>query len=510
MATAPKNKVSPTEFARGATFGNPALDHGMLFKEQGSSGLRQYSGWVREEFLTQLVGRRGATVYREMSDNSSIIGGLVFAITQAIRKVDWDVVPASDKQGDKNEQEFVESLMGDMSHPWDDFNQERLSMLVYGFAPHEIIYKRRNGLKPEGGDVASSNFDDGRIGIRKLPIRGQDTILKWYFDGDGGVQGLQQQPYIGPIVDIPIQKLLLYRPSSHKQNPEGRSILRTAYRSYYFQKRMEEQEAILLERMSGLPVMSVPATLLNLAAQGDVQALATVAAYQRVVTNVRIDEQMGLLIPSDTFTDEDGKPSAIRQYSFSLETPKAGKGVIDSNITIGRYKTDQLMSVMADFLMLGHVERGTNNLGVTKVDMFYQAIEGWVTTLAEVDNRYLLPRIWKLNGLPPETMPHIKPRMPTRLDLDSLSAYITALAGAGVSLFPDMDTENFLREAGGLPTIDDEKEYDGIVAANKPPPPVVPLATGVPSGGAAATAGNKPAGAKPAAASKVPAKGKKK
>jgi len=489
--------TKPVSLMRGGTSGNPEMNRGMTFKEVGTSGLRQYSGWVREEFLPQLMGRRAATVYREMAENSATVGAMIFAIVQALRQVEWRVVPADDSAAAKKEQEFVESLMTDMSHTWDDFNIERLSMLIYGFAPHEIVYKRRNGLKPEGGKVPSSKFDDGRIGIRRLPIRAQDTVLKWYFDEDGGILGLQQQPYVGPMVALPIQKLLLYRPKSHKNNPEGMSVLRTAYRSYYFQKRMEEQEAILFERMSGLPVMSVPNELLSAAAKGDAEATATLEAYKAVVTNVRIDEQMGLIIPSDVWTDDDGKPSAIPQYSFKLETPSGSKGPVDPSKSIDRYKTDILMSVMADFLLLGHVQRGTNNLGVTKVDMFYQAIEGWLTSVSEVDNRYLLPRIWALNGLPPETMPRIEPQMPTRLDLDSLGAYITALSGAGVSLFPDQNTENFLREAAGIPEIEDEDEFDALVDANKPEPPVV-VAPPVPGSPAPASAkGAKPKAAKP-------------
>jgi hypothetical protein len=39
---------------------------------------------------------------------------------------------------------------------------------------------------------------------------------------------------------IPIEKSLLFRTSIAKGNPEGVSLLRTAYRSWYFKKRLEE------------------------------------------------------------------------------------------------------------------------------------------------------------------------------------------------------------------------------------------------------------------------------
>src|SRR5260221_13111268 len=64
----------------------PTLSYGMNFRDFGSYGLRQYSGWIREEFLPQLVGREAARVYREMADNSAIAGAMLFAIRQAMRR----------------------------------------------------------------------------------------------------------------------------------------------------------------------------------------------------------------------------------------------------------------------------------------------------------------------------------------------------------------------------------------------------------------------------------------
>jgi hypothetical protein len=65
--------------------------------------------------------------------------------------------------------------------------------------------------------------------------------------------------------------------------------------------------------------------------------------------------------------------------------------------------------------LLPQLVRGTNNLSITRVDMFYSAIEGWLSSVADVLNRYGLPRIWEMNGLNPDLMPQILPDMPQRL-----------------------------------------------------------------------------------------------
>ena len=310
-----------------------------------------------------------------------------------------------------------------MTNTWEDFITEALSMLSYGFAPHEIIYKARLGPNPpvlDGTPLPTSKFNDGRIGIRRMPLRGQDTVIKWFLDQSGGIKGLTQQPYTGTLIDLPIEKFLLFRPQMHKGNPEGRSILRNSFRPYSFIRRLEEQEAIMVERFGGLPTLYVPNALLEAASGGDAKAQLALASYKQIITNIRIDEQMGVILPSDTFQTVNG-PSSVRMYEFKLTTPEGrSSGALNTDVIIQRYKTDIMTTVMADFLTLGHSSRGTQSLSLSKVDMFFQAIEGSVNGIAGVLNRHLLPRIWRLNALDPALMPEYVPDLAQRIDLDSL------------------------------------------------------------------------------------------
>ena len=471
MAAKVRKAIDPAADGSGGWVA-PDLNYGMRFKDYGSYGLRQFGGWVREEFLPELTGRQGARVYREMLDNSATIGAMIFAVQQAMRGVRWRVEPANDSAEAEKEAEFVDSLRDDMSHTWDSFVTEALSMLGYGYSIHELVYKRRMGPQPEGNgrdptkEIPSSKFNDGRIGWRRLPIRGQDVVLKWFFDPNGQIRGVTQQPWVGTLIDIPIEKMLLFRPLLHKNNPEGRSCLRNCYRSYYFTKRLEEMEAILIERMSGFPVLYVPTSLMDAAnaplAPGQTSnpqqaaAKSALESYKNIVTGVRVNEQMGLLLPSDMYKDADGKNSATRMYEFQLVTPQRSRGGGETDKMISRHKIDILMTLICDFLMMGHEVRGTNNLSVTRVDMFYSAIEGWLTGIADVINRYGLPRLWEMNGLNPDLTPQLLPDMPQRLDLDSLGAFIANLAKSGMPLFPDDELQQFIREAAGFPLIEED------------------------------------------------------
>lgn len=432
----------------------PQMDPNLTFLEIGRSGLRQFSGWVREEFLPELTGRQAAQKFREMSDNNAIVGGLMFSFIGSMRKVEWRVEPANDSGEAAEMADFVDSLRDDMSQTWEDTIAENLSMLTYGFAPHEIVYKRRDGKKPgkdprTGDPLPASKYDDGMIGWRRLPLMGQDTILKWFFDRNGQTVGMTQQPWTGPIVNIPIEKMMLFRPASHKRNPEGRSILRTAYRSYVFIKRLEEQEAIMFERLGGFPIMKVPLALMSAAQAGDAEAVKAYEAFKRIVTNVRIDEQMGLIIPSDMYMNGTGQGSPM--YSFEFAVPQAGRMTVNANESIGRYQTNMMTSVLADFMQLGHTSRGTQGLSGNKIDLFMQATEGFINSVAAVYNRYGLPRLWELNGLNEDLMPQLVPDLVQRQDLDVLSNFVLRMNQAGMPMFPDEELQSFLRDAAGMP-----------------------------------------------------------
>jgi len=194
---------------------------------QGSTGLKQYGGWIFEEFLPRLQGRTGVLTYREMIDNSSTIGAIRYTIRSLILQAEWRVEPAGDTPEAREWAEFVEGCLDDMSHTFEDFLSELLSHLDYGWAYHELVYKIRRG--PEATNPSyRSKHDDGKVGWRKIPIRSQDTLDRWEFEpSDNGVRGMWQfDPYSpkGSQLFIPIEKALLFRTSGNKGNPEGRAL----------------------------------------------------------------------------------------------------------------------------------------------------------------------------------------------------------------------------------------------------------------------------------------------
>lgn len=417
--------------------------------ELGVTGLKRVSGYIDEEFLPALRGRKAVRVYREMSSNDSMVGALLFSIDKLIREVEWKVLPPEQTEEGVLAQEFLESCMDDMSHSWDDFIGEVLSMLAYGWSWHEIVYKRRLG--PWQKDPKRrSKHEDGLIGWRKMPIRAQETLMRWSFDESGGVRAMvQMAPPRYATTVIPIEKSVLFRTSIAKGNPEGQSLLRTAYRAWYFKKRLEEFEAIGVERdLAGMPVGRVPADYLT--AQKGTPQSKTVDAFRKMVRGVRRDENEGLVLP--TQYDPDTKQPL---FDFELMS-SGGSRQFDTNSIIQRYEQRILMSVLADFILVGHEQTGSYSLHTDKTGIFRAALNAITKAIADTLNRYAVPRLFAVNGWKLDQLPRFEPTNVDPPDLAQLAAFISSTAGAGMQWFPDPELEKYVREIARLPEMTDE------------------------------------------------------
>ncbi len=193
-------------------------------EELGRSGLRHWGGFVFEEWLRELQqGRRAAEVYRDMMDSDAIIGSIMYLIQTLIRRVTWRVEPGDGSAAAKKGADWYESVIHDMRHSWTDTVGDVINFLGYGYQWHEEVYKYRRG--ENRNPVRNSKFDDGTIGIGKLPVRSQDSLWKWIFDEEGEVEGLIQNPPPDYLLRfIPREKSLHFRTNIFKDNPEGRAL----------------------------------------------------------------------------------------------------------------------------------------------------------------------------------------------------------------------------------------------------------------------------------------------
>lgn len=412
-------------------------------REVGDSGLRRYSGYVRDEFLRDLVGINGVRVYREMRDNDAVVGAIMLATENLLRGVEWRAVPGSDTPDGRAGAEFLHQCLHDMEEPLSNVIANALTCITYGWALSELVYKKRMGPTSRRPEFWS-RYDDGLVGWRKMAFRSQDTLYRWQFDYFGGIQGFYQLPLTNPTIRwLPWEKFLLFRTTTDKGNPEGRSMLRNAYVPYFYKKRIEAIEAIGVERdLAGLPYMRVPLDIMLSTATPDQKRLFS--NLQTIIQNLRRDQNEGVLLPSTR--DANGNPL----YELQLLST-GGSRQINTDAIVRRYDQRIAMTMLADFILLGHDKVGSFALSSDKTDLFAVALGALLGMIKDVFNREAIPRLWKLNGLPLDTLPQLEHGDIEREDIGKLAAYVKDL-GAGGFLTPgDEATEAHLRRQANLP-----------------------------------------------------------
>ena len=400
----------------------------------GVAGDNTYNGQIRaDEFLPELRGKKAIRKYREMRDNDSTIGAVMYATEQVLRDVDLKVMPANDSAEAKEEAEFVESVLDDMDHTLDDHIAESLSNLSYGFAWFEVIYKRRNG-PTERSDKKRSKYTDGRMGVRKIAIRAPWTISRFDVDNQtGDVKGIYQDGSgYNNSNYIPTRKSLYYRTTTINGDPAGRSILRNAYTSYEYVNNLQSIEAIAVEReLAGIPVARIPAEYLS----GDATASQSgfVNNLQSILRDVKFNEQGYIILPSDTYPDKDGAPTNQKLVDVELMS-SSGSRNIDIDPIVRRYQHDIARSVLSEFLMLGGGNTGSYALSKSKTDLFLRALESYIQAIVDVLNKQLVERLWELNGLNYDLMPTIVAGDVAPHDLREIAAFLRNLNGADINV----------------------------------------------------------------------------
>lgn len=415
------------------------------FVELGATGLRAFGGYVREEWFRDLQGRRGIIVFKEMRDNDPIIGAMFFAIELLLRAVKFTAEPLDENDpADQSAADFVESCLGDMEQTWPEMLSQFLTFLQFGWGVSEIVFKMRQGRSAD--PMMNSKYSDGLMGWRKFAPRAQETLLRWDFDEAGDpVALIQLLPTGGPLLTVPLARCLHFKTRLLKNNPEGMSIMRNAYTSYYFKKKIQMIEGVGIERdLAGLPIVWVPAGLL--APDASSAEKAQLNQLKKVARDTYRNEQEGLVFPLSY--DAAGN----KLFDFTL-LATGGRRQFTTNEVIDRYDQRIASTVLADFITLGSGSsaasgRGSTGQAKNKTGMFETAVVGFLDLITGEVNKSAIPDLLAMNGMPGRALLHHGDI--ARRDLDQLGNYVQALATAGI-LTPDLQLETHLREEGGLP-----------------------------------------------------------
>lgn len=381
-------------------------------REYGYNGLSVVSGRVLEECNYELQWPHFIRTIKKMRKDATVAPSVDY-VQNKMGNVTWYVkAPKGYEEELKDETLFLTTLMGDMEHSWLSFIKEASSFVHAGFCIHEIVPRYR--LKSKG-----SKFNDGYIGIKKLALRSQDTILGWNYSNKGrdlkSVVQLKNIPTNYPInypynyaslvenltedskVEIPISKCLLFRNNPDKDSPFGSSPLCSVWRAWKYKTAYEEVEAQGVSGdVSGLKVLKMPAQYMSENASAEQKE--TYAYFQKALRNMHIGQESGLTIPSDS--DLNGKP----MFDFDVVSVSSNKAY-DVDKIIRRYQAEITTTLYATFLRDGQSGGGSFALSNNTNKLADEVTESKLETIRDELNHKLIPYIFKINGWEAEVYP---------------------------------------------------------------------------------------------------------
>lgn len=430
------------------------------FDQLAVAGYQRNGINVDDDFLPSLNSRQGRRTLRQMADNDETIGSVLLALETVYRSVEIHI--------DGDDQKYVDWLynalfvdMGDPRSPlpddtWSAFVQTWIDIDIFGFGWYDNWIKK---------------LKDGSIGIARLVPVAQETVDGWDIEEPSGyVTGIYQRVNGGKQIRIGRERSLHIVSSTNKSSPEGKSLLRTSYRLWYYKKMFLEIEAILAERGAGFPVLEVNSDLQKLAntpitdktsemekaAINDAKAM--MGSFEQLVANIKRNEQSGAVIYTKPYASSYDAETGMRTYGgqqqvqLKLLTPDQS-GSADIDRSIKRLDTGIARAMLADFLFFGtNGNTGNQSNLSTRSELWQQNVEARIKNNVECMNRQLIPQLWKLNGFPDESIPQLRAGKVAKEAFEVIVNCLQRLAAAGAPVFPDVELQTKVYEMLGLPT----------------------------------------------------------
>ena len=422
----------------------------------GYTGLREVGGYIYEESKTELRWPYAGVTYRKMMMDPTIASVTNF-VTMMLAKVPWKIVYNPDVPNAKEASEFLSYCKDNMEDmTWRDFITDLVHGIFLGFSVNEKIFTK-----------VSSGEWEGKIKIKGLPSRPQDTLTGWVYNDRGDkLLGVKQNPIKldGNIptgeVDIPRVKFIHFTNNRRSSNPEGTALLKGCYFPWKQKVLAEELELVgMTKDLAGIVTIGVDAEYLARAAENpNGYEAKNIEQMKKDAANLSAGEQSYVIKPI-AYT-ETGK----ELFSFKL-TGIEGTGKQYSTQDVIQRKQNEIFTVfLADVLKLGQDGSGSYALSDSKNNILALSLQYFLSIFSEKINKELTSQLLALNGwrFKAGEMPTFVPGDVDDRDLEGLSKFIQRTVSVG-AVSVDKDLDNALRNAAGLP----EANYEAPMPLNE-------------------------------------------
>lgn len=406
---------------------------------RGRTGRGHFGGFLQlEELNAELAGTRGLQVYDRMWRTDPDVRRVVSMCINPLLAATATIVPYGEDEAAAADQEAAElvrwALFEAMRPGLGGHLAEALPVLVRsGFAPFEQIW---HAVDWQGRTVQVP---------RKLGLRLPRTITRFDQDELGDLTRIWQQLPLGGEVGLPAHDLIYYRVGAEGDNWDGTSLLRPAYKPWFFKDRIERLDAIAQEREStGIPVVYPPSSEVDDAVLDDLE---------EKLANIRAGEQSYLVMPGPRA--QDIKDAAGAGWLFELVGFGGAQGGRDAQPSLEYHRDGIAAAFVAEFMRLGQAGEGARATADVQQDPFLAGVEALSAVIEGPVNEELIPRICALN-LDVDEPPKLQLSLVDSTSLTELKEFVAGLVEKGV-LQPDQPLEDFLRKRADLPSADPQE-----------------------------------------------------
>jgi len=396
-----------------------------MTKAIGSSGTEIFSGIISEDYNTLLEFPQSVDAFDEMRKGDASVKAILQAVKLPIINGTYFVTPASEDARDIEIAEFVEFAL--FEHlVWKNFLRHMLVAFDFGFMCFEKVYMKM----------------DDKILFRKIAPRLPKSVQSWLTDkkdgGDADNPGIEQQILNdlrgkdSAIVKIPSAKVFRITIDQEGDNYQGISLLRSAYKHWYFKENMYKIQALGAERTGvGIPVARrTENTPIQTSEKSEVE---------KSLKELRANEKQYMIEPFG--------------WEFRFET--AGSA-FDFDGAIRHHDRQITKSVLAQFLELG-VNKGALSQGKADQELFLKAVTAHAEMILENVNRQLVRELVDFNFDGVEQYPLIEVSGIEQENIALLTDSVNKLAQKGF-VTPDDQTEKALRRILDLPEMEEDVE----------------------------------------------------
>lgn len=401
----------------------------------GFIGQSRFSGLQMDDYNPDLSGKRGIQELAKMLKRDGQARAIRSVINLPILSTAWYVDPP--KGASQMEREAADlltaDLFGGMEGSFTDALREVLKAVWYGFSVPEIEWGER----------------DGRTCVCNLWPRNLELVENWLYDPKGRLAGYlyagnrivgngltDSQPSVEYArVPVPLERTVhaVYEPENG--GPVGLGIGRSTWTHYYHKQSYYNIAGIGVERnWLGVPVAEAGE---GARWEDREDVLEILAAY-------RTAEDSGIALP----------------FGWKLSGFNPGGSLPDIQPLLDHQDALMARAALAQFLVLGQANHGTQGLASEHVKIFLDAEDAVCRWVEQLLTQQLLARWCKLNYETARSTsaaafrcPQLRHRSVRSYSLEGISRALSGLV-AGELITPTEQDETQLRVIAELPEID--------------------------------------------------------